>query len=369
VSENPTIDPAVVIGHMVDLLVRQRDEARAVVLELAVAEHSRLSQEIEQALSIDHGTITALGEVVEQLGLRKDVYNFASIARDLLASEPMSRIRAAWIAEAVRGAVSGDQELVRLRAEVERLRAAQPVDLPDVGPVTRRWPDGFTDGLTDVVPNLVDSYGAAGVKEAIDAYLHAETQAAESLVPDTSRVSFGARHEDTGMVLLHHADLTHETWGWRPQQDASWHRKAASVSVRDRAVAHAALAEVREALNTAEQAGVDVEDNGYIWASGSLAHRDDPTHEPEIRARRYLAREVQALVDQGLRGDALNAAVPYEVRDHRAPEPETDQQLTALAQVIGDEPTARNVMAFFGRTKVAEFLTARAARGGQEENQ
>jgi hypothetical protein len=138
-------------------------------------------------------------------------------------------------------------------------------------------------------------------------------------VPDTSRVTFGRRHEGTGMVLLQHADLSGETWGDRDHETVECHRHWATRPGFVGRAAHAALAEVREALNTAEVAGVDVRNSG-VWCGTYSTHVTDASWDTvAARAQRHLAREVQALVDQGLRGDDLNARVPYEVRDHRAP--------------------------------------------------
>jgi len=243
-------------------------------------------------------------------------------------------------------------------AEVERLRAAQPA-LPDVGHVTRDE-DGTiqVDGYDFVDCDLPHDSGliraAAARTLAVAAFLDAEAAAAdttpdkkclcdypagaaygaepssvywcpqhgpdedEDTAPDTSRVTFGARHEGTGMVLLRHADLGHSSWGLHELHTADWHRQM--VHHRNIAhPAHAALAEVREALNTAERTGVSVWRSGDVTCEDSGVLPDDAEEEADYRACRFLAREVQAFVDQGLRGDDLSARVPYEVRDHRTP--------------------------------------------------
>jgi hypothetical protein len=138
--------------------------------------------------------------------------------------------------------------------------------------------------------------------------------------PDTSRVSFGTRHEGTRMVLLQHDHTPSSLWGMDAFIDAQFHRGRANDPNRlpSSRAAHAALAEVREALNTAEAAGVDVQVGG-LWCHGYAPMDDEPTESADARACRFLAREVQALVERDLRGGELNGWVPYLVRDHRAP--------------------------------------------------
>lgn len=247
-----------------------------------------------------------------------------------------------------------------LMATVERLRAAP--QLPDVGPVTRRskWGSGDleVDGVTATSENGAASYREGAEKTlrlaarqfAVAAFLEAE---AADPTPDTSRVTFGARHEGMGMVLLQHADLV-GSWGDAGRESLAYHRDIASRGGEGSTIraAHAALGEVREALNTAEADGVDVDEDGFVWSSTTTSSGrlpDDPSSKPKFRANRYLAREVQALVDQGLRGDDLNARLPYAVRDHRvlveAAAPDNDDEFARLA---ADKETATAMKAEFG---------------------
>lgn len=222
---------------------------------------------------------------------------------------------------------------VTVRAEnaEQDARAALPA-LPDVGPDTRDENGGFDCGTSHIYKQTEadavrryasDALRAAAEYTAIADAKDSEAATAADTTPDTSRVTFGARHEGTGMVLLRHADSNFE-WGSSSCEGYAWHRDIAlSSDYSDwNLAAHAALAEVREALDTAEAAGVDVmDDEPRVLAGGAVAAPDAGMGiiTLSLRARRYLAREVQALVDQGLRGDDFKTAVPYEVTDHRAP--------------------------------------------------
>ena len=263
-----------------------------------------------------------------------------------------------------------------LEEEVERLSAAQPA-LPDVGPVTH-GSSGFLrlDGANWDDDTAVEYRHLAACYLALAAFKDAEAAAADT-TPDTSRVTFGTRHEGTGMVLLQHDDSP-AAWGMYEHETAEYHRGVATEQTREdgQRVAHAALAEVREALNTAEAAGVDVgavAHHAYCPPGDGAARTD-----LQSRVREYLAREVQALVDQGLRGDELNARVPYEVRDHRAPvEADTtpDDEVEEIARIIHQEVSGIpwDAMAEEGharrRAAARAVIVHRAARTSQEANQ
>ena len=212
--------------------------------------------------------------------------------------------------------------------ERKALRAAQ--QLPDVGPISTIGRDsGYeVDGMVVWASTGEAARKWAARYLAVADRLDAEAAAVDT-TPDTSRVTFGARHKGTGMVRIHHADMRNAWWGAHPREGYAYHRSFTSP-------AHAALAEVREALNTAEAVGVDVHDT-YSMCGTSFSGDDSTGFVATWRARRHLAREVQALVDQGLRGDDLNARVPYTVRDHRAPVDE----VAATAKWAADQCRAR----------------------------